>query len=269
MHTERTNKTVTLGDIWDVFTGNLWKLILAGIICAAAFWLINWLTFQPKYESRVTLYILKQDSRTDDEEYTSSDFSLALNVVKDCTYLLKCHAVLDKVIEELSLDMEYGELAKSISTSNPEGSRVLEVSVLADTPQKAKQIADCVCENGVDWITNAMGFQQVNLLEHGTLSSQPKNVVGIRVYIFVFLGAVLLVYAITLVYFLLDDKIRTDEDVRNYLGVSVLGHIPDSNGDHHDHYGYYRYSYGYGYGASKSVRKKRHKKRRAARKKEG
>ena len=37
----------------------------------------------------------------------------------------------------------------------------------------------------------------------------------------------------------LDDCIRTDEDIENYLGLSVLGDIPNVNSKVKKHYGYY------------------------------
>lgn len=50
-------------------------------------------------------------------------------------------------------------------------------------------------------------------------------------------------YSVFLVAFLLDDCIRTDEDVERYLGLSILGDIPDANDVKRHQYGYYA-SYG-------------------------
>ena len=88
------------------------------------------MTFVPQYASTATLYILRQaDGATASD--ASSDFSLALKVVNDCTYLLKSHTVLDEVISSLNLDMEYEDLYDCVSTSNPEDTRILEVTVKA------------------------------------------------------------------------------------------------------------------------------------------
>jgi capsular polysaccharide biosynthesis protein len=97
---------------------------------------------------------LKQDNK-DNDEYTSSDFSLALNVVNDCTYLLRSHKVLDDVITELNLDVDYDTLTEKISTANPEGTRILEVIVRSDTPEHAREIVNCVCLVGAEAITDA------------------------------------------------------------------------------------------------------------------
>ena len=56
---------------------------------------------------------------------------------------------------------------------------------------------------------------------------------------------------------LLDDGIKSDDDVERYLGLSVLGRIPDTNAPHSKKYGYY----GYGYGQKK---RPKHSKRSGA-----
>lgn len=106
MNQKANFKTVTLKDLWGVFVQRLWAIILAACICCGGFLVFNRMTFVPQYASTATLYILRQaDGATASD--ASSDFSLALKVVNDCTYLLKRHTVLDEVISSLNLDMEY------------------------------------------------------------------------------------------------------------------------------------------------------------------
>lgn len=236
MNKTKNARTVTFGDLKDEFIGHIWVILGVAVLCAALFAAYKMVTFTPEYESRATLYILKQDGSTSDE-YTSSDFSLALNVVNDCTYLLRSHKVLDDVINQLDMDISYDELTKRISTSNPDGTRVLEVIVRADTPENARNLVNRVCQVGSEAITEAMGFQQVNLYEYGTLNETPCNRTGYRVYALVGLAAAILTYAIYLLVFLLDDKIRNEEDVQDYLGLSVLGEIPNANDKGHGRYG--------------------------------
>lgn len=106
MNQKANFKTVTLKDLWGIFVQRLWAIILAACICCGGFLVFNRMTFVPQYASTATLYILRQaDGATASD--ASSDFSLALKVVNDCTYLLKSHTVLDEVISSLNLDMIY------------------------------------------------------------------------------------------------------------------------------------------------------------------
>lgn len=257
MNQTKRARVVTFGDLKDELFGHFWVILGVAILCMALFAGYKALTFTPEYESRATLYILKQDGRNSDE-YTSSDFSLALNVVNDCTYLLRSHKVLDEVVQDLDLDVEYENLARRISTSNPDGTRVLEVIVRADTPENARKIVNRVCQVGADAITDAMGFQQVNLYEYGTLNETPCNRTSYKTYGFIGFGAAILAYAAYLLVFLLNDRIRTEEDVHEYFGLSVLGEIPNasskSRGRYGTEYGKGKYAYTYRYETSKQTK---------------
>lgn len=235
-------KILTLNDLWSIFVSKLLIIILAAVLVVGAAFVYNTLTFEAKYRSTATLYILRQNKTANDNEIRE-DFSLALNVVNDCTYLLKSHAVLDKVIDELKLDISYEVLSQSVTTNNPENTRILEVNVSSYSPTEAKRIVDSVCRIGSTKIMEAMGFNQVNLYENGTLEVAPYNKTGIKTYAFLGIIAAVFVYAIFLIAFLLDDRIRTDEDIENYLGLSVLGDIPNAYDSAKNRGGYYGKAY--------------------------
>ena len=114
---------------------------------------------------------------------------------------------------------------------------------------------DRICELGKDSITEAMGFEQVNLFEYGVLNRKPCNTTGMMSYLLVGVITAVLIYAVFLVRYLLDDSLRTNEDIEHYLGLSVLGEIPDARETSKNKYGYYR-GYGYGYGRKPKKRGK-------------
>ena len=246
-------RVVTIIDLWYIFVHRLWVMALAAVVAVGGLFIINRVTFVPAYSSTATLYILRQNEATATGN-SDSDFSLALKVVNDCDYLLKSHSVLDEVIQELNLETDYKTLSKSISTSNPENTRILEVTVESDSPENAKRIVDAICEIGQEQITEAMGFQQVNLYEHGTLNDKPCNATSMTTYMLVGMIAAVLVYSIYLIIYLLDDRIRTEEDIERYLGLSVLGDIPNADDKKSHQYGYYK---AYGSHEQKKNRKKR------------
>lgn len=247
MDTNQNMRVVTLKDLWDLLIQRFLIIVLAAVIAVGALYGVNAATYVPMYESTATLYILRQSDDSTSSGDASSDFSLALKVVNDCTYLLKSHTVLDQVIADLSLNMSYGALYGAVSTHNPESTRILEVTVEAESPELAKKIVDKICELGKDKITDAMGFEQVNLFEYGVLKRMPCNQMSMITYALVGVVVAAMVYTVFLLIYLLDDRIRSNEDIENYLGLSVLGEIPDGKEASKNRYGYYR-GYGYGYG---------------------
>lgn len=244
MNENENTKVVKLTDLWDVFLRCWWLMVLAAVVVSGAAKVIDDINFVPEYKSTATLYILRQN----DNDYSTSgeatnDFSLALKVVNDCDYLLKSRSVVDEVIESLDIDVSYASLKSRISTSNPEDTRILEVTVRAYDPTSAKLIVDKLCEIGQEKITEAMGFEQVNLYEYGNVADAPCNKTGLTTYFMIAMIIAVLVYAVFLLIFLFDDRLMTEEDIERYLGLSILGDIPNSQDTGRRRYGYgYKYS---------------------------
>lgn len=247
--------SITFGDLWQVFLGRVWICAIAAVLAVVVMFVFNTVTFEPLYDSTATLYVLKKENEST-TTVTSSDFSLALDVVNDCTHLIKSHKVLDKVIENLELSYTYDDLYKSISTNNPTKTRVLLVTVQSESPELSQKIADEVCEIGCEAIEEAMGFKQTNFYEHGIYNDKPSNKVGLSKYFLVGLAAAILTYVVFVVIFILDDSIRTKEEIERYLGLTILGEIPNVQDAENGKTGYGKYGkkyyrnkgHKYGYG---------------------
>lgn len=232
-------KPITLNDLWFILVNKILIIVLVSVVAVSGFFVYQKLSFVPEYESTAILYILKQNSEKNTQE-ALEDFSLALNVVNDCDYLLKSHSVVDEVIKRLDLDITYTDLSASITTANPENTRILKVTVVSKSPELSKKIVDNVCEIGAKRIEKAMGFKQVNLFEYGIIDRIPVNVIGITTYLIIALISAVVTYTGFLFFYLFDDKIKSDEDVQKYLGLHVIGNIPNIKDHSSNHYKYYK-----------------------------
>lgn len=226
METKSFTKMVSLSDLWSVFTQRLWIILLAAVVAVIGTRIYETHFKTPMYESTATLYILRRDNEVD-YTYTQSDFKLALDVVNDCTYVLKSTDVLLSVQQALNLDMSLNRLSQSITTKNPENTRFLEITVSNPSPSMAKAIVDCLCDKGSVRITESMGFDQVNLYSYGRIPGNPSNMLTLFAYAIIGLGVMLVVYSIFLMAFFLDDKLKTADDINKYLGISLLSEIPN------------------------------------------
>lgn len=248
MNENNNLRTITLKELWNILTSRIAIIVLVGAIVLVCGLIIGKITYEPKYESTAALYIIRENENvTTSSGEAYNEFTLALKVANDCTYLLKSRTVAEQVIDDLRLDMTYSELLGMVSVQNPTNTRILEVTVTADKPETAKLIVDRLCEVGKQHIAQAMGFEQVNLYEYGALVNTPANSVNKMIYLAIAIVAAAVVYLIFVIAFLLDDRIRSQEDVKRMMGLSILGDIPNVNSGGR-RYGYGKYSKGYGYG---------------------
>ena len=251
MNQNSNDRIVTLRDLWNILRQRLIVLAAVAVLVATGGYLLAKLTYEPVYSSTATLYILRDaDHSSSTVGEANTEYTLALKVVNDCTYLLKSRVVVNQVIDDLDLETSYEALFSNISTNNPTSTRVLEVTVKAKTPQEAKAVVDSLCVIGEEKIAEAMGYDQVNVYEKGTLAKRPSNPVSMLLYLILGLAAAAMVYVCFVLAFLIDDRIRTEEDIQRYLGLSILGDIVNVNEEH-------KGRYGYGYGKKPGINTKK------------
>ncbi len=235
---------VKFRDLAYLFMSRLWIMVLVGVIAGGCVFAVNSFTYKPMYKSTGSIYILRQDSDVENNSDYNSDFSLALSVVSDCTKLLTSRTVLNQVIEDNSLPYSYAELSSMISINNPSNTRYLEISAVSDSPEKSKMIVDSVCDIGKDQIVSVMGFDQVNVVDEGTLPTQPYNSIFSYTIVISALVAFLLTYVLFVLIFIFDDKISDPDILEKQLDLSVLAMIPNMNKDKPaGKAGYFRKSY--------------------------
>ena len=135
---------------------------------------------------------------------------------------------MNQVIKELGLNMKASELASTISVDTPSDTRVLQITVTSDDPKRAKDIADKVAQVSSKKICDIMTIEQVNVIEEGSLSEEPAvDTVQKWTLIGLALGIVLSC-AVIIIRSMLDDTVKTTEDVEKYFDLSTLAVIPIS-----------------------------------------
>jgi capsular polysaccharide biosynthesis protein len=174
------------------------------------------------------MYVLSKQDKNDSVTY--SDLQTGSQLTKDYTELIKSRPVLEQVISILNLDMEVDTLKDRISVETPTDTRIISISVEDEDPEMAKQIADTVREAASIQITEIMDLDAVNQIEEGSLPTEPSSPNLKRNTIVGGVAGIVLVVAILVLIYMLDDTIKTAEDVENYLDLNVLASLPLEEG---------------------------------------
>ena len=122
------------------------------------------------------------------------------------------------------------ELAEMITTETPTDTRIMSISVTDDDPKEAKQIADTLRKAVSVQITEIMNADSVNTVEEGNLPTSPSSPnVKKNMMLGALLGLVISMGFVVLIS-ILDDTVKTPDDVEKYLGLNVLTSIPIQEG---------------------------------------
>lgn len=216
---------IDIGRILSILWEKILVIIATGIIVGLAGFLVSKFLITPKYESETKLYVL---NRANDSATTLSDVQLSTQLTKDYQILVTSAPVMNQVIKELGLNMKASELASTISVDTPSDTRVLQITVTSDDPKRAKDIADKVAQVSSKKICDIMKIEQVNVIEEGSMSEEPAvDTVQKWTLIGLALGIVLSC-AVIIIRSMLDDTVKTTEDVEKYFDLSTLAVIPIS-----------------------------------------
>lgn len=217
---------INLREIFAVLMDKLAVIILIAVLGAAVAFAFTKFLIKPVYQSSTQVYVTN-NSLTTTEQINVGDLQSSNYLTKDYRILVKSNPVLEQVIADMNLDMTTSELSDKIVVSTPTDTRILTIAVSDTDPMLAKKIADAVREASKTQIQSVMGIETVNTVEESNL---PENPVSPNTKMNVLMGFVLgliLSIAVVIIRFMLDDTIKVQEDVEKYLGLSVLGLIPE------------------------------------------
>jgi len=216
--------SIDLMELLGIVFRKLHVILLIGIFFASIAFAGTKLLITPTYTSTTKMYILSRQSGEGMVTYT--DLVTGSYLTKDYIELVTSRPVLEKVIDQLDLDTTPEKLKKTIRVEAPEDTRILAVTVENTDPQLAKDIADEVRKAVSVQIPQIMAVEAVNTIEEGNYPDSPSSPSTFKnTFIGGFLGC-LLAMVIILIKYMLDDTIKTPEDVEKYLGLTVLASIP-------------------------------------------
>lgn len=215
---------VDLLEMINVLISRFWIILGGGLLAAAIGFAVSMFVLTPTYESTTKIYILNKSENT---TVTYSDVQMGTQLTKDYAELINSRYVLEEVISKLSLtETEYKDLLDQVSVHTPTDTRIVSITVTDTDPQKAMNIANCIREVAGEHIQNVMDIDAVNVVEEANMPTTKAGPSVTKWTLFGGVIGVLLVCVVILVHYLLDDTIKTSEDVEKYLGLSTLALIP-------------------------------------------
>lgn len=227
MYEERNDEMeIDLRELFYVLLGKIWIIILVTALGLGISVGYTMAFVKPIYSSTSWMYVLTKST-----SITSlADLQMGTSLTQDYQVFITSRPVLEKVIQELELNMTYAELANSVSVENPTNSRFLKITVNHTDAYMAKKIVDEISDVSSECMGDIMETKGPNVLDYGHIAETPTSPsLTKNAAIGAILGFVLSAACIIILY-LMNDSIQTSEDVERYLGMNTLGMIPLEEG---------------------------------------
>lgn len=218
---------IDLLELLGEFRRKIWLILGIIILSGGVSGAFSAFVLTPQYTSTAMVYILSKETTLT----SLADLQIGSQLTKDYKIIVTSRRVINQVIDDMKLDLTYKDMVKKVTIDNPQDTRILSISVEDPDPDMAKRIADTIAVTSSDYIGDIMEMVPPKLIEEGEvplLKSSPSNVKF--TLIGGLLGAVLVCGYITF-QVVMNDTIRTEEDVAKYLGMSVLASVPEREGE--------------------------------------
>ena len=208
--------------IWVIISFTLIAIFLSGIVSV--------LFLDEVYESSTTLIVSKQ-SDGNNNDLQISDINLARNLVDTYSVIIKSNRVLESVLSDLNLNMTLGNLKSKINVNAEGNTEIIRIKVEDTIPERAKDIANSLANVFIREVNLLLKMENVQVIDTARLPNSPiRPRVFMNIAIVGMLGLMIGLGLVLLIEYL-DNTIKTPEDVLKHMQLSVIGSIPDFNGD--------------------------------------
>ena len=201
-----------------------WWMILAagvlGFVLAAAF---SVFFITPQYQSTSQMYVLSKETTLN----SLADLQIGSQLTKDYKVMIQSRPVLEEVIEKLGLNINYKQLRKKLKVDNPLDTRILSLTVTDPDPENAKEIVNQIAVSSSKYIGDLMEVVPPKIIELGIA---PEEKSGPSIKKNALMGTILgifLISGIIIAIELLDDSVKSEEDLEKNLKLTILASLPE------------------------------------------
>ena len=221
---ENDEMEIDLLELFYVLWSKIHIILLSGILMALLVFVGTKLFITPMYTSVTKLYVLSRQDSSSGVTYT--ELQTGSQLTKDYVELITSRPILEQVIAILDLDMEAHELKDRVTVATPSDTRILSISVESENPKEAKEIVDVLRDTAGSEITKIMRVESVEVIEDGNLPKEPSSPNLMKNTVLGGMLGLFIAIAVFAVLFILDDTIKTPDDVERFMELSVLTSIP-------------------------------------------
>lgn len=223
---------IDLKELFDIFWNKKVQIILVVLIFIVLGGVYSYGMKTPMYTSSTTLVLVMVNSeeKTEENMVTTTDMTLdvTLNSKLVTTYseLVKSKNILRQVIKNLQIDEDEGTLKNNVKVTAVEDTELIKISVTHENPAYAAKIANEIAKVFSEKINEIYKINNIYIVDEAEIPNAPSNINHMKdLIMFAFIGLVISA-AYIFIANMLDNTIKTTEDIEKGFDLPVLATIP-------------------------------------------
>lgn len=218
---------IDLQELLKAYLRKWWLIVLVAVVAAAAAFAYTRCCVDDMYRTSTTIYVNNFKEGEKMESVSTSQLSASARLVSTYINIVNSDRVMDKVSAELNGDYTAAELKRMVSAKQIDETEIFAIYVTgpdaSETARVANMLAKVVPEE-IGALIEGSSARVIDMAKVPAARYSPsyrKNTVIGGV-----IGAVVVLAYLTLV-FLLDVRIKSEEELSNLFQLPVLGQIPE------------------------------------------
>lgn len=243
---------IDLGKLLKALWHRAWAIVLAmllggGLAFGYAFYVVT-----PEYEANALLYVNNGSLSVGGTSISLSDLSASKTLVDTYTIILQTRLTLNDVIDQAGLDYTYEQLREMVSAEAVNDTEIFEISVVSADPKEAALITNTIVEILPEKVAEVMDGCSVRTVDFAVVPVKPISPNVTKYTAMGILAGMAVSCSIIILLQLLDNQIRSEDDLIQNYSLPVLAMVPDLFSEKAAK----GYGYGYGEPGAKKGRRK-------------
>ena len=178
------------------------------------------------YESTTTLYVEPQvnSSIVDYEGILTNS-----KMIKTYKQIIKSRKIVNKVIDNLKLDITYDKLIDMMTISAVSDTEMLSINIKSEYYQQATIIANELANVFIDQMKIDMGIENIVVIDPAIDNLTPVEPNMMKLSLLGLLAGIMFGCAFAFILETMDNKVKNHDDVKKYLKIKTIGMIPNYN----------------------------------------
>ncbi|HZG73370.1 MAG TPA: Wzz/FepE/Etk N-terminal domain-containing protein [Chondromyces sp.] len=218
-------ETISLREVAETLRKRIKLIILITVTAALISGVVSYFVLTPVYQASTQLLV--NQAKNEQQLYNPAEVQTNLQLINTYNVIMKSPAILEKVAQNLDLNITAQQLNEKITVEGQGESQVVNLSVQDPNPANAVAIANETARVFQEEIANIMNVDNVTVLSKATAGEgmapvKPQPLLNIAIALVVGLMA-----GVGLAFLLeyLDNTIKSEQDVERLLELPVLGAV--------------------------------------------
>jgi len=201
---------------------SLWYVCVIGLLVGSLVGVFYYSVLStPKYESTSMVYL-----RSSSKKLSLESLQLNTSLTQDYQIIFTSRPNIEAVIKDLHLKYTVDQLKSMITISNPDETRILQVTVKSTSAKEAKNIANDLVDQGMDDIRE-IDSQEPFVVERGIANTKRVGLGLAKTTVLCGLIGLVACAAFIIVKFIVNDAFTSSDEVESTLGLPVLAVIAE------------------------------------------